>query len=44
MIDDLELENLYFVLEASFGVLATYPLLYHGCFMYFFLIYVVCEG
>jgi hypothetical protein len=43
MRDDLALEHFYFTLGASLGVLLTYPLLYHGLFMYCGLISRVCK-
>jgi len=43
MRDVLSNEHIYFIFEASFGILMTYPLFYHGYFMSCFLIYRVCK-
>jgi hypothetical protein len=43
MRDDWMFELLYFILEASLGVLVTYPLMYHVYFMCCCLISRVCE-
>jgi hypothetical protein len=43
MRDDLALEQFYFTLGASLGFLLTYPLFYHGLFMYYVHISRVCK-
>jgi hypothetical protein len=43
MEDELALEYFYFTLGASLGVLLTYPLLYHGYFVYCGFISKVCK-